>query len=318
MNKYISNAKDLQTTYEETKLGFMGIALRKSKEASHYVVLGKAFRAVLERYEDPNDLVNAENISVGMCDAAGVSTKARGYLNSDDIKVLLADFIEQYIIPVGASYVDELISRYMLTQGDALGGRMRNIVGGIAAEKLTNNIISLLNVRGYEFSYFNKKSKSWIAGGKFSDNESSSVKAISWKRGDVSRLLYYDLTVPVVKKNIDIVIFNNDDVDNTKTAEFRKFIQNPSNYLALGELKGGIDPAGADEHWKTANTALNRIRNSFDAAGHHVSTLFIGAAIEAAMAEEIYNQCVEGKMTICANLTKDPQFLELCDWIVTT
>ncbi len=26
--------------------------------------------------------------------------------------------------------------------------------------------------------------------------------------------------------------------------------------LMLGELKGGIDPAGADEHWKTANTVL--------------------------------------------------------------
>ena len=23
----------------------------------------------------------------------------------------------------------------------------------------------------------------------------------------------------------------------------------------LGELKGGIDPAGADEHWKTGNAA---------------------------------------------------------------
>lgn len=27
--------------------------------------------------------------------------------------------------------------------------------------------------------------------------------------------------------------------------------------------KGGIDPAGADEHQKTENTALNRIRDSF-------------------------------------------------------
>jgi hypothetical protein len=31
----------------------------------------------------------------------------------------------------------------------------------------------------------------------------------------------------------------------------------------LGELKGGIDPAGADEHWKTARTALQRIDDAF-------------------------------------------------------
>jgi len=31
----------------------------------------------------------------------------------------------------------------------------------------------------------------------------------------------------------------------------------------MGELKGGIDPAGADEHWKTANKALDKMRKPF-------------------------------------------------------
>jgi type II restriction enzyme len=43
----------------------------------------------------------------------------------------------------------------------------------------------------------------------------------------------------------------------------REIIKIPSAYIALGELKGGIDPAGADEHWKTARTALNRIHEAF-------------------------------------------------------
>ena len=34
-------------------------------------------------------------------------------------------------------------------------------------------------------------------------------------------------------------------------------VENPKHYLACGELKGGIDPAGADEHWKTAGKALS-------------------------------------------------------------
>ena len=65
--------------------------------------------------------------------------------------------------------------------------------------------------------------------------------------------------------------------------------------LALGELKGGIDPAGADEHWKTARTALQRINDGF--AGTGIQTLFIGAAIVADMANEIWAMLQEKPST---------------------
>jgi type II restriction enzyme len=128
--------------------------------------------------------------------------------------------------------------------------------------------------------------------------------------------LYYDLTVPIVKKNIDIVVFNTADIDINDVKQFNEFKNTASNYLVLGELKGGIDPAGADEHWKTANTALNRIREAFSKTNIPVFTLFIGAAIEAAMAEEIYQQCISGELSNCANLTKDNQLIAVCDWII--
>jgi hypothetical protein len=31
----------------------------------------------------------------------------------------------------------------------------------------------------------------------------------------------------------------------------------------FGELKGGIDHSGADEHWKTAYTEINRVKSAF-------------------------------------------------------
>ncbi|MDZ4383273.1 MAG: AvaI/BsoBI family type II restriction endonuclease [Thermodesulfovibrionia bacterium] len=49
--------------------------------------------------------------------------------------------------------------------------------------------------------------------------------------------------------------------------ELSTAIKNPSLYIALGELKGGIDPAGADEHWKTARTSLIRIQKAFSKKG---------------------------------------------------
>lgn len=316
LNKYIKSANDLKTTYKETKIGFLAIALRKSKEATHYINLASAFRAIADEYNDPIDLIDDKDITISMCEAAGVSTKARGYLQPEDTKEILTDFVEEYLVTAGNGYVDELISRYLLTQGDALGGRMRNIVGGLAGEKLTQNIISALNVRNYSFEYFDKRTKSWVDGSLFNDDFSNLVKAIKWDTGDEKRLLYYDLTVPVVAKNIDIVLFNNSNVNNKSSKDFKAFITEPTNYLALGELKGGIDPAGADEHWKTANTALTRIRLAFGKLDKEIKTLFIGAAIEAAMATEIYQQCESGELTNCANLTKPNQLSDICNWLV--
>lgn len=316
MNKYIKKSADLETTYQETKIGFLSIALRKSKEANYYLNLASAFRTIADDYDNPLDLIGNDDITISMCEAAGVSTKARGYLQPNDTKEILTDFVEEYLVTAGANYVDELISRYLLTQGDALGGRMRNIVGGLAGEKLTQNIISALTVRNFEFEYFEKHSKKWINGDTFQEDQSNLVKAIKWTNGEKCRLLCYDLTVPVVKKNIDIVLFNNYNVNNKNPKEFKTFISNHDNYLALGELKGGIDPAGADEHWKTASTALTRIRTAFGDLEKSVSTIFIGAAIEAAMAKEIYAQCQSEELSNCANLTKPKQLAEICDWLV--
>ena len=316
MNKYIKASADLVTTYQERKIGFLSIALRKSKEASYYLNLASAFRIIADDYANPLDLITNEDITISMCEAAGISTKARGYLDPKDTKAILTDFIEDYLVTAGNTYVDELINRYLLTQGDALGGRMRNIVGGLAGEKLTQNIISALLVRNLKFEYFDKHAKSWIKGETFQDDKSNLVKAIRWTDGQKTRLLYYDLTVPIVKKNIDIVLFNNSNVNNKNTNEFKSFISDHNNYLALGELKGGIDPAGADEHWKTANTALTRIRNAFGSLQKKVFTVFIGAAIETSMAAEIYEQCNSEELSNCANLTKPKQLAEVCDWFV--
>ena len=87
--------------------------------------------------------------------------------------------------------------------------------------------------------------------------------------------------------------------------------------IMFGELKGGIDPAGADEHWKTGNTALERIRTKFGAAGYpQIMTSFIGAAIELAMAQEIYAQLESGTLTNAANLTNNNQLIEYCNWLI--
>jgi type II restriction enzyme len=91
---------------------------------------------------------------------------------------------------------------------------------------------------------------------------------------------------------------------------------NPETYLALGELKGGIDPAGADEHWKTANSALDRIRKGFTKSRLAPKTFFVGAAIERSMSQEIYRQLQEGILSNAANLTNKNQTVSICKWLI--
>jgi type II restriction enzyme len=93
-------------------------------------------------------------------------------------------------------------------------------------------------------------------------------------------------------------------------------IHRSEKYIALGELKGGIDPAGADEHWKTANSALERIRSGFRKLKLVPQTVFIGAAIENSMASEIYKQLQKGTLDNAANLTDDEQLTTICEWIL--
>ena len=81
-------------------------------------------------------------------------------------------------------------------------------------------------------------------------------------------------------------------------------------------LGAGIDPAGADEHWKTANHTIGRIGQAFAGAGLNPKRYFVGAAIATATSNEIFAQLQNGQLANAANLTSDVQLASFCDWLV--
>jgi type II restriction enzyme len=119
------------------------------------------------------------------------------------------------------------------------------------------------------------------------------------------------LKVPIVKNNIDICLFNAD----VKAYDNGKIVNVPKKIIMLGELNGGIDPAGADEHWKTGNSALNRIRTIFAENELTIETSFVCAAIEKKTAGEIFTQLTHKTLSRAANLTIDSQLINYCDWL---
>lgn len=310
--QHLKSSKNLETTYEAVRAGFVALALEKNRRATPFVVEARALKAAAGRAKNPADLLNITEIQSGLLTAAGVSDKATNHLQDLDKREAVKGLIKNFLEPAGANFVEELVFRFLLIRGDTLGGSMRNIGGFMAQKKLTRAILAHLKLAGLECHWFHADTKAWA---KLPDDDADvelSLRGLSWSGAKGPRTLLYNVTVPLVMNNVDLSLLNCSFVELT-----RKTIHMPNAYIALGELKGGIDPAGADEHWKTAGSALNRIQKAFAKRKFKPQTFFIGAAIEAKMAKEIWEMLRRGSLTNAANLTDDDQISSITNWLCT-
>lgn len=315
MNKYITSFEDLITTHEQTRAGFLAIALEKNTVGDPYVKQALAFKAMVSHTKGPEDLLTMPAIRPFMLTAAGLSEKSLQHLNAHDHVFVIRELIDKFLKPAGPAYIDEAICRFLLTKGDAVGGTMRNRIGAMGQEKLVRCILSCMNVRGicYEWVDGSNSTFRWIPKRADDTGVEKTLKALHWTNEKGPRVLGFNMTNAIVRKNIDICLYS---ADKAMFAQGKIAKTHPEKAIMLGELKGGIDPAGADEHWKTANTALERIRTGYAANGLAVQTSFVGAAIERAMAGEIFEQLKSGTMTNGANLTDTNQLVEYCNWLL--
>ena len=310
-SEHLSGFKDLITPYEETRASFVSLALEKNRQATPFVEEAKVLKSYASKAKSPLDLLNMEDIKPAILAASGLSDKAVSHLTDENKNTAILELIKNYLQPAGKKFVEELVYRFLLTRGDTLGGMMRNIGGSLGERKLIRCLISTLKIFGYKYTWFD--GASWF--GQCDDDSDIEIrlKGLSWKN-KVKRTLLLNLKVPIVNKNVDLCLFNCDYIGFNKSDNSPH--KDPSSYIALGELKGGIDPAGADEHWKTAYSALERIRIAFNNVSLSPKTFFIGAAIEKSMAEEIYNQLKGKSLSNAANLTNNEQLVSISKWLV--
>lgn len=314
MNKYITKPDDLVTSREETRAGFIAFALEKNRKSAPYIEQAKSLKVMASRASSPRDLIAMKDIEKPMLTAAGLSDKALNYFREEDKVKAIEELVTNFLEPAGADFVDEVVYRYLLIKGDSLGGSMRNIVGSLGQQKLVRSFLAILQLQDIKYQWLSTaKGAQWADMPEDETLVEQAAKAIAWQHNGFSRILAFNLTIPLVKKNIDICLF-----DATPSSyDGGKISSVVESTLLLGELKAGIDPAGADEHWKTANSALRRITDAYQTQSHPIKTVFIGAAIERAMAAEIYQQLTEDQLTNAANLSDEEQLVEVCNWIVT-
>ncbi len=307
-NDHLKSYKNLITPYGEIRVGFIALALEKNRKATPFVEEANALRVFALKAKTPKDLLQISEIRNSLLTASGISDKAKNHLREADKQAAIQSLIKNFLKPSGKFFIDELVYRFLLTRGDSLGGSMRNLAGALGEWKFSRMLISTCAISGIDFEYYDSKAKKWFSPKPEPDIEKR-IRGLHWLSNSNARTLIYNLTVPTVKKNVDLCLFacspNEIIFGKNKNSAHHK----PEKYLALGELKGGIDPAGADEHWKTANSA-------FSAKGLQPKTFFIGAAIEKAMAKEIYQQLHEGTLSNGANLTNEEQMVSLCDWLI--
>lgn len=313
---HLRSSTDLITTYEATRAGFVALALEKNRRATPYIAEARALRAAAIEAARPADLVNISGIEMGLLTAAGLSDKSLAHLTPVDKADAIDGLIKNFLEPAGTEFIEELIFRFLLTRGDTLGGSMRNVGGVLAQRKLTRAILSTLTIAGISYRWQHSKTKKWSV---MSDDDAGIelfLRGIHWTGENGDRTLLYNLTVPLVKSNVDLCLFRvaPPELIANKSSKLVPSTVAPAT-IALGELKGGIDPAGADEHWKTAQAALNRIREAFARVDHAPLTFFVGSAIARRMAEEIWDQLEDGTLNNAANLNEEAQVNSFLRWL---
>lgn len=308
--RHLKSSQDLETSYEAIRAGFVALALEKNRRATPFVAQARALKSAAKKAKSTADLLDIQDIQQALLAAAGVSDKATNHLQDSDKKEAVDGLIKNYLEPAGKDFVEELVFRFLLTRGDTLGGSMRNIGGFMAQKRLTRSIIAYLKLSGQKSQFLNNKSSFWTDIPDDDTDIELSLRGLAWNINNGPRTLLYNVTVPLFKNNVDLIL-----LDCAAGAMNRDIIKDPAFYIALGELKGGIDPAGADEHWKTARTALNRIHQAFARKKLKPFTFFIGASIEPKMASEIWDMLNLSILENAANLTDEDQIASISQWL---
>jgi type II restriction enzyme len=290
----VKTAADLVTSRKATTQGFIAQAHAKVILANPHIEDALRLDRVLQAVNNPEDLVDKAEVRTLLVAAVGLSEKAVGHLSPQEQTRIVREGLREVHNYAGQHWKQQVLLRFALTRGDSLGGTSRNLAGANAKDQFADAVLHAL------------RSKGWNCSVEYATRGTRKVRSVSWNE----RAMVFDRKPRIAGKNIDVIV-----LQTASSKSVQELLEDKNAYVACGEVKGGIDPAGADEHWKTAHSALERIRMTF---GLQTPALFFaGAAIETSMAREIVAQLRSNRLTYAANLTKPQQARDLANWLVS-
>lgn len=236
------------------------------------------------------------------------------YLNSTISNIILAR----------GNVTSQLASEMLYTNiGDSLGGAWRNEIGRLAYEEVLSLLIMhLYQINRLKYIKYTTKgqlvdvvAESLTKQRPRSQTQKLSVSQINSL--DELQNLINDLHTDRVKYQ-EIGLHNGTRLcvdrqivwrlPNDKRTKFGSDLlaeDTRSSYPWAAELKGGADPAGSDEHWKTAVSAFDRILLACEQMSKTPPQLtFIATIIVERVAVEAATRIQQGKLSTVYNLTQ--------------
>jgi len=277
---------------------------------------------------------NVAMVSQKVMNDMGLSTIAyeAGQVSPPDIAIDLTHHFNQIISAlVVASQItaQRHLEMAYANIGDSFGGSWRNEVGRLAYVEVITPLIVHLHQQGHLHSIVYtlkgtivRDEEKETSSRKFQElviGEQTDLDA-TLKQLDEQRVVYREIRL----RNGNRLLLNRQ--ITWYDAEGKSYRIGPdllsasgeTDILWGGELKGGADPAGSDEHWKTATRAFDRILLACEHTGLPRPPLsFIATILVERVAREAAEWIAQGKLTSVYNLTqiaddetKQQQFLK--------
>ncbi|MEN4010442.1 MAG: AvaI/BsoBI family type II restriction endonuclease [Bellilinea sp.] len=148
---------------EATRAGFVALALEKNRKAVPYVAEARALQNAALSAKTPADLLKIKGIESGLLTAAGLSDKSLKHLLPEDKAEAINGLIKNFLEPAGSKFIEELVFRFLLTRGDALGEAARLAREAAAEQRAVFSNFSASKLKGFELQVpFTKGGFIWL------------------------------------------------------------------------------------------------------------------------------------------------------------
>jgi len=209
------------------------------------------------------------------------------------------------------------IEMMMANLGDSLGGVSRNEVGRIAMTQVIDPLIRYLIPQGRLSAItFSLKGRLVSPEDDEGSGASGEQRVLTDPEADVEALLRRFEEFRVIYHRLDLsngsrLLMNRQ--LTWEALEGSTYRIGPDLHSQVGavdmhwaaELKGGADPSGSDEHWKTATQSFQRVLEAAQKTNRPQPKLsFIATILVERVAREAQNWINDGRLTSVYNLTK--------------
>lgn len=224
------------------------------------------------------------------------------------------------LVTVAAVTPNRHVEMALSNIGDALGGVSRNEVGRYANAQVMRYLITHWHSLGIikSIRYTLKRSFGIEKGEENQFREGPQILSVNpqtdiiqfLNMADANRVKYQEI---LLQNGYQLLLDRQLTWQEPSGSNRKKYRIGPDmisrsvviDMVWAGEIKGGADPAGSDEHWKTATQALNRILGAAEKTGRPKPQLsFLATILVDRVSIEAQRWIDEGKLTSVYNLTK--------------